>query len=88
MSYEVLDILGDSRKRAIEQAERVQISQELLEIPFNVDYELMRQTAVFLEIAVLDLASHGFEEDDEKSTRIETRRCGCFPFTSSFAQTG
>ena len=78
MSYEVLNILGDSRKRAIEQAECVQISQELLEIPFNVDYELMRQTAVFLEIAVLDLASHGFEEDDENQRELKLAAADAF----------
>ena len=78
MSYEVLDILGDSRKRAIEQAERVQISQELLEIPFNVDYKLMRQTAVFLEIAVLDLASPGFEEDDENQRELKLAAADAF----------
>ena len=70
MNREILDILDDSRQRALEQAQCVQVSRELLEFPFNVDYELMRKTAVFLEIAALDLVSDEFEEDGENQREL------------------
>ena len=63
MNREILDILGDSRQQALAQAQCVQVSQELVEFPFNFDFGLIRRAAVFLEIAVLDLVSGGFEED-------------------------
>ena len=70
MSRKILDILDDSRQQALEQAQCVQVSQELLEFPFNVDYELMQKTAVFLEIAVLDLVSDELEEDGENQREL------------------
>lgn len=64
MSREILDILNDSRQQALEQAQCIQVSLELLEFPFDVDYEFIQRTAVFLEIAVLGLIPGEFEEDD------------------------
>lgn len=65
MSREVLNILRDSRQQALKQAQCVQVSRELLGVSSNVDDELIRRTAAFLEIAVLDLISDGYEEGSE-----------------------
>ena len=70
MSHEILDILNESRQQALEQAQCIQVSQELLEFPFDVDYEFIRRTAAFLEIAVLDLISGKFEEDGENQQEL------------------
>ena len=70
MNREILDIVDDSRQQALEQAQCIQVSQELLEFSFNVDYELIQKTAVLLEIAVLDLVSNEFEEDDENQREL------------------
>ena len=78
MSREILDILDDSRQQALEQAQCVQVSQELLEFPFNVDYELIQKTAVFLEIAVLDLVSDEFEKDGENQQELRLLAADAF----------
>ena len=78
MSCEILDMLGDSRQQALGQANRVQVLRELLESPSEVDCELLRQTAVFLEIAVLDLFSDDFEENDDNQRELRLAAADAF----------
>lgn len=66
MSLKILDRLSDLRQRALKQAQHVRVSQELLEFPFDADDDLLQRAAILLEIAVHDLISDGYEEEENQ----------------------
>ncbi len=66
MSSTILNIMDDLRQQALQQAQRLQISRELQELPITVDYELIQRAAQLLEIAVLELVSERQPEYESK----------------------
>ena len=73
MSHWLLDMLSDSREKAIKQAEGLIVSKELLGSPFETDNELIQRTAGVLEIAVLDLLSEELKQSDENQLKLAAR---------------
>jgi len=72
MKHWFLDSINDMRTRALEEAARINVYRELLNItPHDVDFDFIRQTAEALEIATLDLVMEHFEEDEEKSVALK-----------------
>ncbi len=70
MSLKILGRLSDLRQQALKQAQHVQVSQELLEFPFNADDDLLQRAATLLEIAVHDLIHNGQEEEDKNQQEL------------------
>lgn len=71
MSQWLLSGLNETRARALGQAKRAQIFNELVKAPTELDEELIRSSAEALELAVLDLLLEGgMEEEIQNELRI------------------
>ncbi len=75
MTREILDMIDGSRQQALEQAQSIQISNELIAFPLDADHQLIQKTAFYLEISVMSLIENGLPQEDEnrREMRIVAR---------------
>ncbi len=78
MSHWLLDTLSETRQQALRQAEHAQIFHELLNASYQVDDELIRQSAELLEITVLDLVLEDIEDDEAKQKELKLAAADAF----------
>ena len=78
MSHWLLDKLSDTRQQALEQAQRAQISQELLNESHRLDAEFLRRSAEALEMVVLDLTLENIADDEEKQRELKRAAADAF----------
>ena len=70
MNHWLLDTLDETRQQALKQAERAQISIELLDLSPEVDGKLIRRAAEALEMVVLDLVLEDITDNEEKQKEL------------------
>jgi len=71
MNRRILDMIDGSRQKALEQAQSIQISNELIAFALDADHQLIQKTAFYFEISVMSLIENGLPKEDEN--RMELR---------------
>ncbi len=70
MNRRILDVIDGSRQKALEQAQSIQISNELIAFPLDADHQLIQKTAFYLEISVMSLIENGLPKEDENRREL------------------
>ena len=78
MSHWLLDRLDDTRKQALEQANRAQIHHEMFQASFSEDAQLIRRSAEMLEMVVMDLLLEDIADDEEKQKELKLSGADAF----------
>lgn len=78
MNHWLLDTLRDKRATALREADRVQFHNEMASGEVNFDASLLREIAVALEIATLDLKVERLSEDPERLGAMRTAAADAF----------
>jgi len=63
-------MIDGSRQKALEQAQSIQISNELIAFPLDADHQLIQKTAFYLEISVMSLIENGLPKEDENRREL------------------
>ncbi len=72
MSHWILDSIDPNLTEILKQADRARMRNELYQLPFQEDSELIQRTSEALEIAVLDKIHKGALEDEGKTNDLRT----------------
>lgn len=81
MNHWLLDSIEEARREALKQANSAQIYYELFDMLPTIDELLIRRTAEALELAVLDLISEQFDDDDSKLKMLKETAADAFRLT-------
>src|SRR5690625_3773998 len=74
MSHWLLDTIEDKRRLALREADRIQFYREMGRQSPDFDEEVLRETAVALEIAVLDLEVDRLNDSPEQQEQRSLSR--------------
>jgi len=78
MSHWLLDNIIEAREEALKQASSAQIYRELFDMSPDIDESLIQRTSEALELAVLDMISENFVNDDSKLKMLKETAADAF----------